>query len=58
MASANSKRITKEGKNALKAMQSAMRKLKAQSRRTGIGLAVWRDGRVVILYPGKKPRAA
>jgi hypothetical protein len=58
MADVRSKRISREGQNALNAMRSAMHKLKIQSSRTGIGLAVWRKGRVAILHPGKKSRPA
>lgn len=44
-------KLSPEGRKALVAMRSGIRLATEQSRRAGIPLAVWRNGRVVLVRP-------
>ena len=55
---AKAKPLDLENRQALLSMRRAVRRIWAEARRTGEGVAIWRDGRVVTVYPGKKPKPA
>jgi len=51
--------LSPAGRKAKSAMRRAVRRVIAESFRSGVGVALWRDGRVVILHrPGPGSRAA
>ncbi len=54
MKNARRPQLSKEGRNAVTAMRIAVRKLLAESRRTGIPLVIWKNGRIATI--GGRPR--
>jgi len=46
------------GKQVITCMRDAVRKVFAANRRTGVGLAIWKNGKVVIVGRRKTRRTA